>query len=203
MAGTKTASKPAAAAPVAPAAPVAKAPAKKGVAAAAAAAPVTVPAAPSKAPAVSEPVEAGPDSFSELATLLANLLSQVKEAQAKLKAVTKENEKLRKVVEKAEKKKAKARNSANGFAKPTKISDEMCDFLGVAKGTEMSRTDVTRRITAYIREHKLQKPENKRLINPDAKLKKILNPAAGEDVTYFNIQRLIKGHFVTAATAAA
>lgn len=201
MAGTKTASKPA---PVAaPAAAPAKAPAKKAAPAAPAApAPVS-----SKAPAVSPPPETvdgtGPDSFSELASLLTNLLSQVKEAQAKLKVVTKENEKLRKVVEKAEKKKAKARNSANGFAKPTKISDEMCDFLGVAKGTEMSRTDVTRRITAYIREHKLQKPENKRLINPDAKLKKILNPAQGEDVTYFNIQRLIKGHFVTAANAAA
>ena len=193
MAGTKTAKT---SAPVEAPAP-SKAPAKKAVAAAPAV------AAPSKAPAVPAPVtEPVVDSFSELATLLANLLSQVKEAQAKLKAVTKENDKLRKVVDKAEKKKAKARNSANGFAKPTQISNDMCEFLGVAKDTAMSRTDVTRRITAYIREHNLQKPENKRLINPDAKLKKILNPAPNEDVTYFNIQRLIKGHFVTAANAA-
>src|SRR5687768_607271 len=32
----------------------------------------------------------------------------------------------------------------SGFTKPTKISNELCDFLGVSHGSEFARTDVTK-----------------------------------------------------------
>ena len=41
----------------------------------------------------------------------------------------------------------------SGFAVATDISDKLCDFLGVPKGTQLSRTDVTRKVTTYIREN--------------------------------------------------
>ena len=63
------------------------------------------------------------------------------------------------------------------------------------KGTEMARTDVTREINSYIREHKLQDPSNRRRILPDSKLKKLLNLKAEDELTYFNLQRYMSPHF--------
>jgi chromatin remodeling complex protein RSC6 len=128
------------------------------------------------------------DKISALAVLL-------KDVQSSLKPVLKEHEKLRKVVERIQKKRDNARKSPSGFAKPNKISDELCDFIGVPHGTEKSRTDITRYINAYVKEHNLNKPTNRRVILPDEKLKKILKINNDEDVTFFILQRLISHHF--------
>jgi chromatin remodeling complex protein RSC6 len=183
-------------------------PAKKTVAPAAA-----TPATKSAKPAekvVEKPVEtkaaapapaAAPatDAVSPLADLAAKigvLASALKEAQNSLKVLTKEYDRMKKLVEKTERKRANARTQPSGFAKPTKISDEMCDFLGVPRGTELSRTDVTRKINAYVKQHNLNKPDNKRIILPDAKLKKILGVTGNEEVSFFVLQRYIKNHFL-------
>lgn len=137
-------------------------------------------------------------SLAKLEKQFATLLTLVKEITSEMKVVKKENDKMKKIVEKTERKRANARTSPSGFAKPTKISDEMCDFLGVARGTEMSRTDVTRRINAYVKQHNLNKPDNKRIILPDPKLKKILGVTGNEEVSFFVLQRFIKGHFLKA-----
>jgi hypothetical protein len=142
------------------------------------------------------------------------LSAAIKDIQANLKVLSKEYDKQQKIIEKAQKKRLNAKNSPSGFAKPNKISDELCDFIGVPHGTEKSRTDITRLINAYVKEHNLNKPENKRFILPDDKLKKILNVGDSEEINYFILQRLISHHFpasaskttakpVAAATAAA
>ena len=118
-----------------------------------------------------------------------------KEIQAGLKGVSRDYDKLRKIVEKIQKKRENARKSPSGFAKPNKISDELCDFIGVPRGTEKSRTDITRYINSYVKEHNLNKPTNRRVILPDEKLKAILNVKEGEEVTFFILQRLISHHF--------
>jgi hypothetical protein len=144
-----------------------------------------------------------------LADKIGNLASIVKDIQASLKPVLKEHDKLRKIVERIQKKRDNARKSPSGFAKPNKISDELCDFIGVPHGTEKSRTDITRYINAYVKEHNLNKPTNRRIILPDEKLKKILKINNNEEVTFFILQRLISHHFpasgskVAAAAAAA
>ena len=83
----------------------------------------------------------------------------------------------------------------NGFAMPSYISPELCDFLQVPHGTEMARTEVTQKLTAYTQVHKLQNPSNKRELIPDAKLKELLQPGA-EPVTYFNLQKYMKKHYI-------
>lgn len=91
----------------------------------------------------------------------------------------------------------KTQRAASGFAKPTPLSDEMCNFLNVPAGTDMARTEVTRRINDYIKEHNLQDSENKRKINPDAKLSAlIVAPDEDKPLTYFNLQACIKHHFL-------
>ncbi len=122
-----------------------------------------------------------------------------KEIQTVLKQVVKEYEKVKKVVDKMQMKREKSRKSPSGFAKPNKISNELCDFIGVPHGTEKSRTDITRYINNYVKEHNLNKPTNRRIILPDEKLKKILNVKDDEEVTFFILQRLISHHFPTKA----
>ena len=87
------------------------------------------------------------------------------------------------------------KRAPSGFAKPSLISNELCQFLGQPKGTEIARTEVTKFLTCYIKEHELQDPENRRRIKPDKKLQKLLNNAANDEVTYFNLQRYMKVHF--------
>lgn len=87
----------------------------------------------------------------------------------------------------------------SGFAKPALISDSLCQFLGKPSGTEMARTEVTKYLTQYIKQHSLQDAENKRRINCDSALKSLLNVSDGDEVTYFNLQRYMKPHFPTSA----
>lgn len=90
----------------------------------------------------------------------------------------------------------------SGFVKPTPISSELATFLGKQAGTEMARTEVTREINSYIREHNLQDKTNGRKINPDQKLTKLLRIPKGDELTYFNLQRYMSPHFQKASDKA-
>jgi chromatin remodeling complex protein RSC6 len=107
----------------------------------------------------------------------------------------------------AQKNSKKRRTTGNrqpsGFVKPTRISDELAKFLGKAVGSEMARTEVSKEINAYIREKGLQDKENGRKIHPDASLSKLLALGSGDELTYFNLQRYMKHHFVKEAAVAA
>ena len=101
----------------------------------------------------------------------------------------------------------KRRNNGNrkpsGFIKPTRISDELAEFLEKTTGTEMARTEVSREINAYIQKHGLQDKSNGRKINPDAKLTKLLKISKDDELTYFNLQKFMKHHFIKAEELAA
>ena len=84
----------------------------------------------------------------------------------------------------------------SGFVQPTKISDELAMFLGKPVGTEMVRTDVSRLINSYIRNNNLQDPQNGCTINPDAKLRTLLKIDENDELTYFNLQKYMKHHFI-------
>jgi chromatin remodeling complex protein RSC6 len=84
------------------------------------------------------------------------------------------------------------------FTKPQKITDALCVFLGKSKGTEMSRSDVTRGIMDYVKKNGLN---NKQDILPDAALRKLLAVTEAEKVTILNLQRFLKTHYVKAPSA--
>lgn len=89
----------------------------------------------------------------------------------------------------------------SGFVKPSVVSDDLLTFVGKEKGTMMSRVEVSKEITAYIEKNGLKDKDNGRQINPDAKLTKLLQIGAGEVLTYFNLQRYLKIHFVKTVKA--
>jgi chromatin remodeling complex protein RSC6 len=139
--------------------------------------------------------------FSAKLQQLVGLFSTVKNDFKTLeKAVTREMKAAQKLSSK------KRRNNGNrkpsGFIKPTRISDELAAFLGKTVGTEMARTDVSKEINAYIQSNGLQDKSNGRKINPDAKLTKLLKLSKEDELTYFNLQRFMKHHFIKAEVVA-
>ena len=127
----------------------------------------------------------------QIGSLFAAMKSDYKNLE---KLITRELKNAQKASSK--KKKNSVNRQPSGFVKPTRISDELASFLGKTTGTEMARTEVSKEINAYIREKGLQDPANGRKINPDQSLSKLLNIQSGDELTYFNLQRYMKHHFI-------
>jgi chromatin remodeling complex protein RSC6 len=197
-------------APVAAAAPK-KSASKKAKAVEAAPAPVEV------APVVAAPVEVAPVAdvvvestsssakLSEIEAKIQQLGSVLSTLKSDVKVLAKTIAREQKIASKSSKgnRKVSASRKPSGFIKPTLISDELAKFLGKNAGTEMARTDVSKEINMYIRTNNLQDKENGRKIHPDAKLSCLLNIKPGDEpLTYFNLQRFMKHHFVKTEVAA-
>ena len=79
------------------------------------------------------------------------------------------------------------------FGKQVPITDELAHFLGKAKGSTASRSEVTRFIGNYVREKSLL---DKRNIKADATLLKLLAIKADEPLTYFSLQKFLNKHYI-------
>jgi chromatin remodeling complex protein RSC6 len=122
--------------------------------------------------------------------------------------VLKDLEKNSKELEKLRNKKnrTKSERSPNalpsGITKPVPISDELAKFLGVAVGTLVPRNEVTKGISGYVKSNNLSDPTNKQKFildeRPAAKALRVLFGNPKEDVTYFNLQRYLKQHYIMA-----
>jgi upstream activation factor subunit UAF30 len=132
----------------------------------------------------------------QLGALLSTLKSEYRALE---KQWTRE---LKSAQKQSSKRKRKAGNRApSGFVKPTRISDELASFLEKPAGTEMARTEVTREINVYIRNHNLQDKANGRKINPDKPLTQLLKVSDNVELTYFNLQKYMGPHFPKAVKA--
>ena len=160
------------------------------------------------APAVVAPVaEADVSVESSVATRLTEFSAKLQQLfsifstlKSDYKTLEKSVNRELKVAQKNSSKKSKrsGNRQPSGFVKPTRISDELAKFLGKSVGTEMARTDVSKEINSYIRANSLQDKENGRKIIPDAKLSALLKIKSDDELTYFNLQRFMKHHFVKA-----
>jgi chromatin remodeling complex protein RSC6 len=133
-------------------------------------------------------------------TLATNLNADVKRLQKNVNRTIRESSKRnrkRKGTDASGKKRP-----PSGFAKPGQISDALCQFLGVPSNTEMARTEVTKHLTKYIKAHSLQDEKDKRSINCDAALSGLLNVGPKDKVTYFNLQKFMKQHFISKSSTA-
>ena len=137
--------------------------------------------------------------FATLHEQLALALQTVKAVSSSLKALEKRVARDRKVMNKKMKGRAKRVVDPNkppsGFAKPGPVSKELANFLGLKDGELIARTEVTKKITEYCKQHNLQKAEDKRTINVDSALKKLLRVKKGEELTFFNLQKYMKVHY--------
>jgi chromatin remodeling complex protein RSC6 len=215
----KTAPAPAAPATATPAPAAAAAPASKPKAAkktVAAKVEVVVPT--TAAPAVPAVAAATPAQSSEqlLATLTEQLKALSTEFTAKVREAVKATQEAAKQAKKEQrdsKKKRKispeemtpeqrkaweARRANNAFLVERALSPELCQFMGISVGSKRSQTQVTKYISDYVKSHNCFDPNFKRRIIPNAALAKLLRVDDKTEVTYLNLQRFLKVHFVKA-----
>ena len=95
----------------------------------------------------------------------------------------------------------KIKKAPSGFAKPTKVTKELCEFMDKPEGTEIARTEVTKVLVNYIKTNNLQEQTavSKNKIVPDDKLKTLLglNVEETNELTFFNIQKYMNKHFIS------
>lgn len=161
-------------------------------------------------PTVEEPVLSTSDVLKDIAKQLDGTSKLLRLLATEVRKCSKEHDKEIKIAikQKGGKKEVdpnKPKRKPSGITKPALITDELADFLGVPHGTELSRPDVSKRIGAYIKEHDLQNPENKRIIFPDEAFGKLLRYDSTiegiEQLSYFNMQKYLKIHYPKAEVA--
>jgi upstream activation factor subunit UAF30 len=85
---------------------------------------------------------------------------------------------------------AKAAKKANAaFMKPVQPDALLSEIVG---SNPIPRTEVTKRLWAYIKKHKLQDQKNKRNINADASLKAVFGGKG--TVNMFEMTKLVGKH---------
>ncbi|XP_052725578.1 upstream activation factor subunit spp27 isoform X5 [Vigna angularis] len=80
----------------------------------------------------------------------------------------------------------------SGFLAPLQLSDALVNFLGTGE-SELSRTDVIKRMWDYIKGNNLQDPSNKRQIICDEKLKELFDV---DSFNGFTVTKLLAPHFI-------
>lgn len=204
----KTETVAAAAAPVAAAAAPKAAKGKKAAstevaAAVAAPVPVTVDAAAVAAVAEEDLGASLQKSITALQEQLNTLKAATHGALTSLKAIEKQSARLAKRADRRRKRSSPKAPGAEPkpciFTKPVKITDELCSFLGKPKGTEISRSAVTKGVMAYAKAHSLM---DKQTIKADAALRKLLTLSETDNLTILNLQKYLGRHYVKAVPVA-
>jgi chromatin remodeling complex protein RSC6 len=90
---------------------------------------------------------------------------------------------------KSTKKKKTARKANAAFMKPVTPSAALSEVVG---NKPIPRTEVTKRLWAYIKKNKLQDTKNKRMIKSDATLKPVFGGKA--TVNMFEMTKLVSKH---------
>ena len=84
---------------------------------------------------------------------------------------------------------AKPRKANAAFMKPVTPSAKLAEVVGAKP---IPRTEVTKKLWAYIKKNKLQDPKNKRMIKADATLKAVFGGKA--TVNMFEMTKLVSKH---------
>ena len=87
------------------------------------------------------------------------------------------------------KKKSSGRKANAAFMAPVTPSDKLTPVVG---SKPIPRTEVTKRLWAYIKKNKLQDQNNKRMIKADATLKPVFGGKA--TVNMFEMTKLVNKH---------
>jgi chromatin remodeling complex protein RSC6 len=94
-----------------------------------------------------------------------------------------------------EKKKTKNTNLKSGFVKQVPVTPVLAEFVGIKLNDIISRVDVTKFITEYIKTNDLQVKENKQHFTLDKKLANLFSMDENSQIHYFKLQAHLKDHY--------
>lgn len=125
-----------------------------------------------------------------------NIKSELQTIRNELKGIMKLIRKIRATQEDPTGEKSRQKAANNGFNRKISITPDFASFLGIDKSEKISRSDGTRRVSAYIKENNLNDPNNGRVIIPNDRLRKLLNIDLNEELTFLNIQKYLSKHYL-------
>ena len=144
------------------------------------------------------------DQFDSIVTNLSMFKTHISLLQQQVRGLDKIVKKQMNLLKKESSKnknKNKASRKPSGFARPTRVTKELCEFMNKTEGTEIARTEVTRALVAYIKDQQLEDKINSRIIMPDNKLRELLGIEENKELTYFTIQKYMNKHFISSKTS--
>jgi chromatin remodeling complex protein RSC6 len=127
---------------------------------------------------------------------LETIQSELAALRTEVKNLTKLIRKIKNTQEDPDGEKAKARAANNGFNRKQDVTPKLREFLGLPAGELISRSEVTKVVNKYIIDNGLKHPDNGRQIILDDKLRDLLAPPEGVQVTYLNLQKFLSPHYI-------
>ena len=82
-------------------------------------------------------------------------------------------------------------SKGSGLTKPLNLSPELAHLARAKKGEKLSRSKIVKGLWAYIKEPKLQDPENKQYFKPDKKMQPIIG---SDNVRAFGMAKFLETH---------
>ena len=84
---------------------------------------------------------------------------------------------------------------------PMVISAELLKYLGLAAGTQLTKAESMKMVSARVKSDNLQNAKNKRQFKPNAALGKILNMKPLKTITFVELNKYLAHHFTPVAKA--
>jgi chromatin remodeling complex protein RSC6 len=142
---------------------------------------------------------------SEFSTKVRDVVKSVQEASKAAKKEQRDSKKKRKInpadMTPEQRTAWEARRANNAFLVEKPLTPELCAFMGLPSGSKRSQTQVTKFISDYVKSHSCFDPTFKRRILPNTVLAKLLRVDDKTEVTYLNLQKFLKVHFIKPTTA--
>ncbi|KAI3803682.1 hypothetical protein L1987_31842 [Smallanthus sonchifolius] len=117
---------------------------------------------------------------------------RVKEATVEPSDKKKQNKRVKEDEHEPKQKEKAKKTKGSGFVSPLPISDKLAQFFGTGE-SELSRSEVVKRMWDYIKQNDLQDPKDKRRILCDDKLKELFKV---KSFIGFTVSKLLTAHFI-------
>jgi hypothetical protein len=170
-------------------------------------APVPAPAPVVEVAPVVEATEEVNETYESVMTVLREKMaardSLDKEVRTLLKSLDRLHVREVKVGGKSKRAHPKKDRAPSGFAKAPAVPEPLRKFLKLGADVELPRTEVAKQIYSYVREQNLRDKDDRRIIHPDASIRKLFSLKEGETLDFKNFQKQLSKLYPKSAGAVA
>jgi chromatin remodeling complex protein RSC6 len=124
------------------------------------------------------------NQFKSIYELLGNHNKRTKEIQENLKT-------LHKTTKGAAK---QAKTNKKRFQEKLNVSNDLAKFLNMESGAKLTKAEVMKSVSEYIKTNNLQLQENKRKFKPNKQMSKIFQMKPSDNLTFVEINKHVSGH---------
>ena len=80
------------------------------------------------------------------------------------------------------------------FQEKLNLSTDLSKFLSLDNGTKLTKAEVMKLVSEYIKSNNLQIQENKRRFKPNKQMTKIISMKTNQQLTFVEINKHVSGH---------